>query len=98
MPDDCFYEVVDGQIVELPPMGVYETRIATLLALAIGSVVEPRKLGRVVVETMFWLNRSGEPQRRPDLAFVSAKRWPLNRKLPRGEAWDVVPDGWRSRS
>jgi Uma2 family endonuclease len=92
VPDDSFYEVVDGQIVELPPMGVYETRIATLLALALGAVVEPRKLGRVVVETMFWLNRSGKLKRRPDLAFVSAEKWPLTRKLPRAEAWDIVPD------
>ena len=92
VPDDSFYEVVDGQIVELPPMGVYETRIATLIAIALGSVVEPRKLGRVVVETMFWLNWSGKLGRRPDLAFVSAEKWPLTRKLPRGEAWEIVPD------
>jgi len=92
VPDDCFYEVVDGRIVELPPMGVYERAIASILAFALHQTVMPHKLGRIVVETMFWLNRSGKLKRRPDLAFVSAKRWPLNRKLPRGEAWDVVPD------
>jgi Uma2 family endonuclease len=92
VPDDCFYEVIDGQIVVLPPMGVYECGIASLLALTLGPVVRDRKLGRVVAETMFWLNRSGKLKRRPDLAFVSAKRWPLDRKLPRGEAWEIVPD------
>ncbi len=40
VPDDSFYEVVDGQIVELPPMGVYECGIASLLAIAIGKVIE----------------------------------------------------------
>src|SRR3954468_6310286 len=80
VPDDCFFEVVDGQIVELPPMGVYECAIASLLNFFLTQVVSARKLGRVVVETMFRLNRSGKLKRRPDLAFVSAKRWPLNRK------------------
>jgi Uma2 family endonuclease len=92
VPDDCFYEVIDGQIVELPPMGVYECGIASLLSFFLTQVVSARKLGRVVVETMFWLNRSGKLKRRPDLAFVSEKRWPLTRRLPRAEAWDVVPD------
>jgi hypothetical protein len=29
--DDLLYEVVDGQVVELAPMGAYEIRIATVL-------------------------------------------------------------------
>jgi Uma2 family endonuclease len=92
VPDDSFYEIVDGQIVELPPMGVYESAIASLIGFALMQAVNPRKLGRVVVEAMFWLNRSGKLKRRPDLAFVSAERWALTRGLPRAEAWEVVPD------
>jgi Uma2 family endonuclease len=92
VPDDCFYEVVDGQIVELPPMGVYECGVATILSASLVSIAKAGKLGRVVAETMFWLNRSGKLKRRPDLAFVSAERWPLAKGLPRAEAWDVVPD------
>jgi Uma2 family endonuclease len=92
VPDDSFYEIVDGQVVELPPMGVYECGIASFLVLTLGAFAKDRKLGRVVVETMFWLNRSGKLKRRPDLAFVSAERWPLTRGLHRAEAWDVIPD------
>ena len=31
-PGDVLYEVVDGRIVELPPMGAYESDIANFLA------------------------------------------------------------------
>jgi Uma2 family endonuclease len=55
-------------------------------------VVRSQRLGRIVVETMFWLDREGNLKRRPDLAFVSAQRWPVNRSLPKTEAWDIVPD------
>jgi Uma2 family endonuclease len=92
VPDDSFYEVVDGQIVELPPMSVYECGIASLLALALLQTVKIQKLGRVVVETLFWLDRAGKLKRRPDLAFVSAEKWPLSKTAPRTEAWDVIPD------
>jgi Uma2 family endonuclease len=92
VPDDSFYEVVDGQIVELPPMGVYESEIASLLALALGPVIKAQKLGRVIVETLFWLDRSGKLKRRPDVAFVSAKKWPVSKRLPKTEAWDIIPD------
>src|SRR5262249_48468282 len=30
--------------------------------------------------------------RRPDVAFVSAARWPLGKRVPDLEAWEVVPD------
>src|SRR5271157_1854409 len=92
VPDDCFYEVVDGQIVELPPMGAYECDVASFLAFALGQVVHAQQLGKVVVETLFWLDGSGKLKRRPDLAFVSAKKWPIRRRAPKTEAWDLIPD------
>jgi Uma2 family endonuclease len=92
VPDDFFYEVVDGQVVELPPMGVYECGIASLLAIMLGQATRAGKLGRVVVETMFWLDRSGKLKRRPDLAYVSNGKWPPGTKLPQSEAWDIIPD------
>ena len=92
VPDDCFYEVVDGQIVELPPMGAYECDVASFLAFMLGQVVNAQQLGKVVVETLFWLDRAGKLKRRPDLAFVSAKKWPIRRRAPKTEAWDLIPD------
>ena len=31
-------------------------------------------------------------KRRPDAAFVSFDRWPQQRRIPRTEAWEVVPN------
>jgi Uma2 family endonuclease len=41
---------------------------------------------------LFILNVGLGLRRRPDVAFVSYQRWPRNRRVPRAEAWDVVPD------
>jgi Uma2 family endonuclease len=90
--NDRFYEVIDGRIVELPPMGVYETELAYLLAKLLDKVVEPNNLGKVIVEALFWLDHARKRKRRPDLAFVSAGKWPVGKRVPKGEAWDVIPD------
>jgi Uma2 family endonuclease len=90
--DERFYEVIDGKIVELPPMGVYESWIAAILDHALGPIAKSQKLGRVVFEILFWLDRSRKLKRRPDLAFVSAARWSMEKRIPKGEAWDVIPD------
>ena len=90
--DDRFYEVVDGRTVELPPMGVYESETAFLLAFALEQVAKAQKLGRIVVELLFRIDPSRNLKRRPDLAFVSAEKWPLDKRVPKGEAWDMVPD------
>jgi Uma2 family endonuclease len=87
-----FYEVVDGRVVENPPMGACESSLASFLQVLIGSIIIPNRLGRSVVETLFILDRFRRLRRRPDLAFVSVARWPLERKPPRTEAWDIVPD------
>jgi Uma2 family endonuclease len=49
-------------------------------------------LGSVVMEMLFLLRSAPELKRRPDLAFVSAERWPLGKRVPRTEAWEVIPD------
>jgi Uma2 family endonuclease len=40
----------------------------------------------------FRIDRERGLERRPDVAFVSHERWPLDRRPPRTAAWDVVPD------
>ncbi len=89
--DEPLYEVVDGQRVELPPMGTYETDVASQFHLLLGQFVRTHQLGRTSVEMLFQLPRVAR-QRRPDVAFVSYRRWPKNRPIPRGAAWDVVPE------
>jgi Uma2 family endonuclease len=87
-----FYEVVGGEIVENPPMGAMESVLANFLQDLMGIFARSNGLGRVLVETLFYIDRARNLKRRPDVAFVSAKRWPLKRRVPQTEAWDVVPD------
>ncbi|MBX6316528.1 MAG: Uma2 family endonuclease [Isosphaeraceae bacterium] len=86
------YEVIGAQVVEKPPMGAYEAEIASLLQEILGVFVRANRLGRVVTETLFDLRPHVDRQRRPDVAFVSAERWPFGRRAPRMPAWAIVPD------
>lgn len=90
--DEPLYEVVDGREVELPPMGVPSVWITSSLISFLGPHVRAKRLGMVVAEMLFILDRSVNLRRRPDLAFVSSERWPLDRPIPEGPAWDVIPD------
>ena len=90
--EDVLYEVVDDQVVELAPMGAYEVRIATLLAARIETFAQQHQLGRAMQEMLFDLTVATGRKRRPDVAFVSFDRWPLTRRIPRTEAWEVVPN------
>ena len=86
------YEVVDNQVVKLPPIGAYEVRLAALLAARLEMFARQQQLGRAVQDMLFDLPGATGRQRRPDVAFVSFDRWPPHRRIPRTEAWDVVPN------
>ena len=84
------YEIVDGQVVERPEMSEDSVEIASILQGILGPFVRRQKLGRAIVEPRFKLKP--KQQRRPDLAFISAAKWPLGRRAPSQAAWDLVPD------
>ncbi len=89
--DDILYEVVDGQRVELDPMGAREVLLASALFEFLAPFARQRGLGQVVSEMLFSSTPSWGLKRRPDLAFVSFPRW--REPTPeREDAWDVVPD------
>jgi Uma2 family endonuclease len=90
LPDDVVYEVIDGKIVERPPMGSYPVEIASILLNYLGPFVRDAGLGRAIVEILLRIN----PQTvyRPDLVFISDKRWPISRRSPRKRPWNLVPD------
>jgi Uma2 family endonuclease len=90
--EEALYEVVNGQRVELPPMGVYSTFVALRLFLEAAPFATAHRLGIVVAEVLFILDRERNLRRRPDVAFVSAERWPLDRLIPEEGDWEVVPD------
>ncbi len=90
---EALYEVVKGRRVELPPMGAYPTRIASILQTILANFAEPNRLGLVVTEMLFLLSDGDEERkRRPDVAFVAFGRWPADREVPDTEAWEVVPN------
>jgi Uma2 family endonuclease len=93
IPDeDVLYEVVDDQVVELAPMGAYEVWIASVLVARMATFATQHQLGRAVQEMLFDLTVATGRKRRPDVAFVSFDRWPLTRRIPRTEAWEVIPN------
>ena len=94
LPDDPpLFEIIDGKIVELPPMSSYAVRIANKLAFAINTASCRTELGEAFVEQLFNLRLPMDRNRRPDVGYVSYERWPLDRPQPtEGDVWDVVPD------
>ena len=90
--DEPLYEIVNGQRVALPPMSAYATWLASCLHGRLGLYTEDNGLGTSVTAMLFVLDAEHDLRRRPDVAFVSAARWPLDRALPETGDWDVVPD------
>jgi|SRR6516164_7083552 len=89
--NDALYEVVNGKRLELPPMGAFETDIASDLLVYLRQFAKKQGLGKAVAEMLFLLDGLKDLQRRPDVAFVSYKRWPKGKRVPRTNAWEVVP-------
>jgi Uma2 family endonuclease len=92
LDEDKLYEVVDGHVVEKPPIGARQSILATFLAALMDPVARSSRLGRVAAETLFLIDPDRKLKRRPDVAFVSAQRWPFKREVPDVEGWDVIPD------
>jgi Uma2 family endonuclease len=93
LPDgEALYEVVNGQRVELPPISIYATWITSRLQNHLGPFAEEHRLGTVVTEALFILDPGHDLRRRPDVAFVSSRRWPLNQDIPETGDWEVIPD------
>jgi Uma2 family endonuclease len=90
--EEPLYEVVNGQKVELPPMSIFSSRIGAKLLTALEVHAASHGLGQAVGEALFILDAEKNLRRRPDVAFVSAAKWPLDRPLPETGDWEIVPD------
>lgn len=75
--DDALYEIVNGVRVELAPISIQSSWIATRLCSRLDAFVEANRLGTVVGEALFILDRDENLRRRPDV--------PLSR--PNGGRW-----------
>jgi Uma2 family endonuclease len=88
---DGLYEIIDGKPVE-KQMSVYAVHLMNLIDFFLGRFVFDHQLGLVESEMLFHFGIEGQPQRRPDVAFISHERWPKGRRLTSENAFHVVPD------
>jgi Uma2 family endonuclease len=87
---DALYEVIGGEVVEKSQMGSYPVEVASTLLENLGPFVRRSGLGRAFNEMLFQIDRT--TQFRPDVAFVSHEKWPIGRRSPRRQPWEIVPD------
>jgi Uma2 family endonuclease len=90
--EEPLYEIVNGLKVELPPMSIYAVRVAGKLHIRLEQHAEAHRLGMTAQEGLFILDPVKDLRRRPDVAFVSAAKWPLDRPFPESGDWEIVPD------
>jgi Uma2 family endonuclease len=95
--NEAFYEFIDGRWIETPTMSYFASLVASELSSYLNVYINPQtpRPGRLVIETLFLIPtaKGASRKRRPDLAFVSAEHWPLDRPASlREDAWDVIPD------
>lgn len=90
--DEALFEIVDGQRVDLPPMGILSNAIAGELYFELKLYLRTHPIGRATVEALLILDEEADTRRRPDVAFVSAEQWPLDRPIPETGDWHVIPE------
>src|SRR5207249_4160142 len=84
---------IDGQRVELPPMSILASRVASRLFGSLVHHLFGKSLGEALTETLIRLPLPVGRNRRPDLAFVSAERVAQAPPQPGSDnAWDIVPE------
>jgi Uma2 family endonuclease len=96
LDDEALYEIVDGRRIAIP-MSYHSGLVATELGIELGAHIRQQnpRPGHLAVEVIFQipLTKDSTRQRRPDIAFVSSERWPIERPQSlKQDAWDVVPD------
>lgn len=76
MPDDGFrYELVNGELIRMPPAADEHGQVTMELAGPLHSHVKQNKLGTVyAAETGFKIDSNPDTVRAPDIAFVSNER------------------------
>ena len=72
---DARVELVEGEIIKMPPAGHEHGEIAGNIFAAMHAFIRKNKLGKVyAAETGFILHRNPDTVRAPDAAFVTAER------------------------
>ncbi|MBX9681482.1 MAG: Uma2 family endonuclease [Gemmataceae bacterium] len=92
IPSNLHFEIVDGQIVEMPPVSILANIVAYRLATSIDRHAKKENLGFAISEILFKLDLPVDRRRRPDAAFVSRNRWPAEKGIPDGNSFPLTPD------
>lgn len=74
--DDKRYELVRGVLHVSEPPGYAHGALAVELASRLSAYARPRRLGRVVVESGYVLERGPDTVRGPDVSFIRQDRLP----------------------
>lgn len=90
--EDSLFEIVNGVRIEVPPMSVFSSIVNARIHFYLATWVNAHQLGFAVPETLFVLDELERQQRRPDTAYVSKSKWPLDQPFPATGEWKVVPD------
>jgi Uma2 family endonuclease len=88
--DDWRYELVDGRVIRMSPVGGVHAVITAGFLVRLTQHVKPGRLGIVVTELGFKLTIDPDTVRAPDVAFIRRERLPAT-GLPRG-FWRGAPD------
>ena len=90
-PEDCRYDLIEGELVDMPPMPGFEHGGTTdRLTRRAGVYAEDNDLGEgFAAETRFTIERNPDTAIGPDWAFIAKDRLP--HPAPKGYA-AIVPD------
>jgi Uma2 family endonuclease len=87
--DDRRYELVEGRVVRMSPVGFEHGRLVMRLGLLLGQHLQRRNVGVVVTEVGFKLRTRPDTVLAPDIAFLRVERLPASN--PRA-FWSGAPD------
>ena len=87
----CRYELVKGDLFEMPLAGAAHGRAAMEIGALVGTQVQVNELGEVFAAgTGYIIRRNPDTVRAPDASFISGNRLPPG-ELPAGY-FDIMPD------
>ncbi|UXE61962.1 MAG: Uma2 family endonuclease [Woronichinia naegeliana WA131] len=84
LPDDGHhYEIVNGELIDMGNSGALHGYICSLLLVALGSYIVPKKLGVILDSSTAFKMKNGN-RRSPDIAFFAKERLQGMKTLPSG--------------
>jgi Uma2 family endonuclease len=91
MPDEAWYELIEGELVEVSPSSGKSSALGIRIARLIGNFVDGRGLGYVTGENGGYILRSHpDTVIAPDVGFIQSARYPHG--LPDRGYLDIRPD------